>query len=45
MGVFSSFPNHPDISTVVLAFDQLLGTALLVAIILAATDSKVRSAS
>ena len=42
MGVFSSFPNNQMTSLTTLAMDQILGTALLVIIILAATDSKVR---
>jgi len=40
MGVFSSFPNNQMTSLTTLVMDQILGTALLVIIILAATDSK-----
>jgi len=37
-GIFASYPMNPEISTACLAFDQILGTALLVIIILAVTD-------
>ena len=39
-GVFASYPAGTEIHTVTLVFDQLIGTALLLIIILAVTDDK-----
>ena len=39
-GIFASYPASPDITTTTLVFDQILGTAILVVIILAVTDPK-----
>jgi len=38
MGIFASYPSFAETSTVTLAMDQMLGTALLLIIILAVTD-------
>jgi len=38
-GIFSTNPFNPELGTAVLVFDQVLGTALLVIVILAVTDS------
>lgn len=39
-GIFASYPASDEITTTTLVFDQILGTAILVVIILAVTDSK-----
>jgi len=39
-GIFTSYPNKDITNTWILAYDQALGTALLVIIILAVTDEK-----
>ena len=41
-GIFASYPSFPlsQVGTVTLALDQMLGTALLLIIILAVTDSR-----
>lgn len=39
-GIFASYPTDPRLSTATLVMDQMLGTALLLIIILAVTDSK-----
>lgn len=39
-GIFASYPASAELSTTTLVFDQMLGTAILVVIILAVTDSK-----
>lgn len=39
-GIFASYPMNEQISTVTLAMDQMLGTALLLLIISAVTDGK-----
>jgi len=39
-GIFATYPFHAEFGTATLVFDQLLGTALFVIVILAVTDSR-----
>jgi len=39
-GIFASYPNTSELSTATLAMDQILGSAMLLVIILAVTDSR-----
>ena len=39
-GIFASYPSDGGISTATLVFDQVLGTALLLIIIMAVTDER-----